>query len=50
MADDLKNIGTQDQLRINVNEEHELAYWTKALGVSKRTVAPVGAQPWRHGR
>lgn len=32
MADDLKNKGAQDRLRINVNEAHELAYWTKELG------------------
>ena len=31
MADDLKNRGAQDRLRINVNEDHELAYWTKEL-------------------
>lgn len=32
MADDLKNKGAQDRARINVNEDHELAYWTKELG------------------
>ena len=31
MADDLKNKGAQDRQRINVNEDHELAYWTKEL-------------------
>lgn len=35
MSDDLKNSGPQDRARINVNEDHELAYWTKELGVSK---------------
>lgn len=35
MSDDLKNRGGQDHLRINVNEEHEVRYWTQALGVSK---------------
>ena len=46
MADDLTNRGTQDALRINVNEDHELRYWTKALGVSedelKAAVKAVG--------
>jgi hypothetical protein len=46
MADDLKDRGAQDRARINVNEEHELRYWTKALGVSEQelrdTVARVG--------
>ena len=32
MADDLKNKGAQDRARINVNEDHELVYWTKELG------------------
>lgn len=31
MSDDLKNKGAQDRLRINVNEDHELTYWTKEL-------------------
>jgi len=46
MADDLKNRGAQDRARINVNEEHELRYWTEALGVGeeelRRTVDRVG--------
>ena len=35
MADDLNNRGPQDRSRINVNEEHEVRYWTEALGVTK---------------
>jgi hypothetical protein len=35
MSDDLKNSGPQDRARINVNEAHEVAYWTKELGVTK---------------
>lgn len=35
MSDDLTNAGGQDRARINVNEAHELAYWTKELGVTK---------------
>lgn len=35
MSDDLNNKGAQDRARINVNEPHEVAYWTKELGVNK---------------
>jgi hypothetical protein len=35
MSDDLKNRGAQDRARINVNEPHEVAYWTKELGVTR---------------
>jgi len=46
MADDLNNRSGQDRLRINVNEEHEVRYWTEALGVSRdelvRAVQAVG--------
>ena len=34
MSDDLKDRGPQDSARINVNEEHELRYWTKELNIS----------------
>jgi hypothetical protein len=36
MPDDLKNRGAQDRSRISLKEEHEVYYWTKALGVSKQ--------------
>lgn len=46
MSDDLSNRGTQDRSRISMGEEHEVAYWTKALGVSReelqRAVDKVG--------
>lgn len=46
MTDDLKNTGKQDDIRINVNQDHEVAYWTKALNVSadklKAAVKAVG--------
>ena len=29
MADDLKKKGPEDQARINVNEAHEVRYWTE---------------------
>jgi hypothetical protein len=33
--DDLKNKGAQDRSQINMHEDFEVRYWTKALGVSK---------------
>lgn len=35
MSDDLKNRGPQDRSRISMKEEHEVRYWTDALGVSR---------------
>jgi len=35
MSDDLSNRGAQDRSRIALGEEHELRYWTKALGVNE---------------
>jgi hypothetical protein len=34
MSDDTSNRGPADRTRINVNEDYEVAYWTKELGVS----------------
>jgi len=34
MADDRTNRGPADRLRINVNEEYEVRYWTEELGIS----------------
>jgi hypothetical protein len=46
MSDDTTNRGAQDRARINVNEDHEIRYWTQALGVSeeklREAVAAVG--------
>jgi hypothetical protein len=39
MADDLKNRGAQDRARVNVNEDHEVRYWTEKWGVSKEQLA-----------
>ena len=39
MSDDLKNRGPQDRARINLGEEHEVRYWTQALGISKAQLA-----------
>lgn len=38
MSDDLSKRGPQDRSRINVNEPHELRYWTQELGVSETTL------------
>lgn len=35
MADDKTNVGSPDRDRIAMGEEHEVRYWTEALGVSK---------------
>ncbi|SHG72352.1 DUF3606 domain-containing protein [Massilia sp. CF038] len=49
MADDLNNRGAQDRNRISLTEKHEVAYWTKALGISEeelqRLVSKVGNNP-----
>jgi hypothetical protein len=46
MADDLSNRGPQDRARININETHELDYWSEALGCTEQqlrdAVAAVG--------
>jgi len=36
MADDLTKAGAADRTRINVNEKHEVDYWTKTLGISEQ--------------
>lgn len=35
MADDLKQTGRQDDQRINLEQDHEVNYWSKELGVSR---------------
>ena len=35
MADNLKQTGKPDDARINVDQDHELSYWSKRLGVSR---------------
>ena len=39
MADDKTKQGPADSSRINLNEEYEVSYWTKTLGVSKEELA-----------
>jgi hypothetical protein len=35
MADDTKQTGKPDDQRINVEQDHEVSYWSKELGVSR---------------
>ncbi len=48
MADNLQDRGPQDRARINVNEVHEVRYWTKKFGVTEEqlraAVAAVGVR------
>jgi Tfp pilus assembly PilM family ATPase len=34
MSDDTKLRGGQDRTRINLDQDHEVRYWTKELGVT----------------
>ncbi|MDM0038606.1 DUF3606 domain-containing protein [Variovorax sp. J22G21] len=46
MSDDFANTGAQDRSRIDINEPHEIRYWTQHLDVSeadlRKAVAEVG--------
>jgi hypothetical protein len=46
MSDDKGNRGPQDRLRINLQEDYELRYWTEKFGVTaeelKTAVKKVG--------
>lgn len=35
MADDLRQTGRPDDQRINVDQDHELSYWSAKLGISR---------------
>jgi hypothetical protein len=35
MSDDLSNRGAADRSRVNVNEPHEVKYWTQRFGCSE---------------
>lgn len=47
MTDDKSQTGSPDRDRINLDEDYEVLYWTKALGVSaeelRQAVAAVGS-------
>jgi hypothetical protein len=36
MADDKTKVAPGDRSRININEDYEVSYWTKALGCTKQ--------------
>ena len=44
MADDLENRGPQDRSRINLEQAHELRYWTKELGCSENELRVIVRQ------
>jgi hypothetical protein len=44
MADDPGKRGAADRARINVNEPHELRYWTKELGVTEQELKAAVAK------
>ncbi|MGE8258865.1 MAG: DUF3606 domain-containing protein [Stenotrophomonas sp.] len=55
MTDERTKTGAADRDRINVNEDYELQYWTKALGVSAdelraavKAVGPTAAAVREH--
>ncbi|WP_163393278.1 DUF3606 domain-containing protein [Flavobacterium limi] len=39
MSDDLSKKGPQDRFRINMNEEHEVIYWTEKFSITKEGTA-----------
>jgi len=44
MPDDTSNRSRQDQIRINVNEPHEVRYWTQRLGCTEEALRQAVAQ------
>ena len=41
MSDDNSRRGPADRQRINLNEDHEVRYWTKELGVDKQKLKAI---------
>ena len=41
MSDNTNKQGPADAARINLNQEHEVRYWTEALGVSAERLREV---------
>ncbi len=39
MADDPNLRGGQDRQRINLSQEHEVAYWTRKWGITREQLA-----------
>jgi hypothetical protein len=46
MADNLNERGSQERSRISLSQEHEVRYWTQALGVTSEQLAEA---VWRVG-
>ncbi|HEX7288508.1 MAG TPA: DUF3606 domain-containing protein [Candidatus Angelobacter sp.] len=46
MSDNKNILGPQDQRRVNIHEDYEVRYWTKALHVSKEKLKELVA---KHG-
>ena len=44
MADDTSERSRQDQLRINVNEPHEIRYWMQRLGCTEQELRAAVAK------
>lgn len=44
MGDDKTNRGPADKQRINVHENHEIRYWTRALGVTEERLREIVAR------
>ena len=44
MPDNLNERGPQDRTRINVNEDWEVRYWSKELGVSENRLRELVKQ------
>jgi hypothetical protein len=41
MSDDTSRRGIADRTRINVNEDYEVRYWTRQLGVSEARLREI---------
>ena len=44
MADDLKQTGKPDDQRINMDQDHEVSYWSEKLGVSREQLRQAVAK------
>lgn len=47
MSDDLSKKGQQDRSSINMNEEHEVVYWTQKFNVSREELQKAVDQAGR---
>ena len=44
MADDLKQTGKADNARINIEQDHQLRYWSEKFGVSREELQSAVAE------